>query len=216
MRRASLAAFVLLTAAPALAQTTPASSQAPTSATASNPQTVTMTGCIAGGSAAQTYTLMNPIVVPNSAAASSVGTAPAPPGAQPPTVASATPTPPVVPPATPPATSPTVPPTTSPVPPLTAGTAGTATAGTAGTAGTVTPGAAVPGTTAAAGTASAGVNGYRLSGSDLTPWAGQRVEIVGTLMPGNPRGPAAAGASVSLPEFRVQSVRPVTGDCPKQ
>ena len=60
------------------------------------------------------------------------------------------------------------------------------------------------------------MNGYRLSGSDMTAWSGQRVEIVGTLVPGNPSASAGVGTAASVPEFRVQTVRPVTGDCPKQ
>ena len=81
--------------------------------------------------------------------------------------------------------------------------------------------------------------GYRLSGSDLKPYAGKRVEIVGGLVP-SPNAAATAGAAssgvvpqtgvsgtmnsttrsatapnaVTLPEFRIESVKPIAGPCP--
>jgi len=57
------------------------------------------------------------------------------------------------------------------------------------------------------------MNGYRLSGSDMQPWAGQRVEIVGSMVTANPGVSAGAGATTAMPEFRVQSVRPIGGSC---
>jgi len=109
-----------------------------------------------------------------------------------------------------------------------AGTAGTAgTAGVTGATGAATPtGAAgsMPPTTGVTGTAPAGssassASGYRLSGADMTGFVGQRVQLVGSLVP------AATGASSStpgmpattpLPEFRVVSVQPISGNCPPQ
>jgi hypothetical protein len=65
-----------------------------------------------------------------------------------------------------------------------------------------------------------GRSGYRLSGTDMTSWAGQRVQVVGTFSPSAamPAGSTAVGQSgaPSAPplEFRVQSVQPVLGPCP--
>ena len=100
-----------------------------------------------------------------------------------------------------------------------AGTAGTA--GAVGTSGTVVAG------TAPAGSSSSSASGYRLSGTDMSAWMGRRVQIVGSLVPAAPGGaPTSASAigathigpdgSLVLPEFRVVSVSPVTGDCPQR
>jgi hypothetical protein len=65
------------------------------------------------------------------------------------------------------------------------------------------------------------MHGYRLSGTDMTSWSGQRVQIVGSVIPAATES-AAGSASASgttgstLPEFRVTSVTPVTGGCPQQ
>ncbi len=127
--------------------------------------------------------------------------------------------------------------------------AGTGTAGATGTAGTGTAGAGAAGTTGSvtgtAGTppvgagatgtmatgspqtgmptpssATAGTNaGYRLSGADMSPFAGQRVQIVGTFAPAatgsSTVGAAGAAGSTtsSVPEFRIISVQPMTGNC---
>ncbi|HZR22807.1 MAG TPA: hypothetical protein VFA59_04410 [Vicinamibacterales bacterium] len=64
------------------------------------------------------------------------------------------------------------------------------------------------------------MNGYRLSGNDMTSWSGQRVQIVGVVVPAatGTNASATAGSAgatgQTLPEFRVQSVQPVTGSCP--
>lgn len=66
-------------------------------------------------------------------------------------------------------------------------------------------------------------DGYRLSGTDMSSWAGRRVQIVGVVVPAT-TGPAAksgVGGSGSttgqtLPEFRVQTVQPITGSCPEK
>jgi hypothetical protein len=60
-----------------------------------------------------------------------------------------------------------------------------------------------------------------LSGADMQPWAGQRVQVMGTF---SPSAATAAGTTTtggsgapSAPplEFRVQSVQPTSGPCPK-
>jgi hypothetical protein len=64
------------------------------------------------------------------------------------------------------------------------------------------------------------MNGYRLSGTDMTSWSGQRVQIVGVVIPSPSGSSTASGASgATLPEFRVTSVTPATGGsggCPQQ
>jgi hypothetical protein len=61
------------------------------------------------------------------------------------------------------------------------------------------------------------MNGYRLSGTDMTSWSGQRVQIVGVVVPAAAGSPTATGAT--LPEFRVTSVTPASGasgGCPQR
>jgi hypothetical protein len=81
-----------------------------------------------------------------------------------------------------------------------------------------TPGAqgATPMTGATGATGGAGINGYRLSGTDMASWAGQRVQIVGTVIPTTPGASTGAAGSTPMPEFRVQSVQPVAGPCPQR
>jgi len=212
MKGSLVGACILLSAAPLFAQTSSTGAQPPTTPGAT-PQSITMSGCVAGqGSDAQPYILNNPVVVPSSAAApGAVGSTASAAGVQPPTVA--------LPP--PPAVSPTLPPAATPTPPSTVGSSGSAAAGTVGTAGT--PGAAgsasagaaasaSPGTVASGGSAAA-ISGYRLSGSDMQPWTGQRVEIVGSVVTKNAGVASGAGVSPAMPELRVQSVRAIGGPC---
>jgi len=52
--------------------------------------------------------------------------------------------------------------------------------------------------------------GLRLTGAELSTFAGQRVQVVGTFVP-------AAGAqsgTASTQEFRVMSIMPLAGACP--
>jgi hypothetical protein len=145
---------------------------------------------------------------PASAAAVPPATAPAPPRstAAPPQSAAAPVASPaqVVPPASP----------AQVVPP-----AGSAAVGTTGTApGVVTRSAGV----VTGGTpATVATGGYRLSGTDMTSWAGQRVQVVGTFSPSAamPAGSTAVGqpgAPAAPPlELRVQSVQPILGPCSK-
>lgn len=78
----------------------------------------------------------------------------------------------------------------------------------------------MPPTGAAGAGASTAATGYRLSGVDMSQWAGRRVQIVGTLTPASAGANAAASPAgtagapgTSLPEFRVQTIRPATGNC---
>ena len=59
--------------------------------------------------------------------------------------------------------------------------------------------------TAPAGSSASGVTGYRLTGADLKPWIGRRVQLVGRVVP-----------SASPQEFRVAAVQATTGSCPKR
>ena len=103
-----------------------------------------------------------------------------------------------------------------------AGAAGTGATGGVGTAGATgatrtptTPGAVAP----AADMTSAGssaMSGYRLSGTDMGSWAGQRVQIVGTVIPAGPGAASATPGTVPAPELRVQSVQSIAGPCPQQ
>ena len=230
----TLGSFVLFCAASASAQTTGTATSSGMQTTKSPAaQTITMTGCVGSMSGSSGgYMLSNPMVVPSSTPstnASTTGTTPTTP------MTSPTVTPP---PAT--ATQPTgtagtagttgtrIPGTTGSATGTTGapGTVGT-TAGTVGTTGTAsTAGTAsttsTPGTAGALGTpgtsGTSGLNGYRLSGTDMTSWSGQRVQIVGTVAPSangtsTTSRPTASGST--MPEFRVQSVTPVTGSCPR-
>jgi len=156
MKGSLVGACILLSAAPLFAQTSSTGAQPPTTPGAT-PQSITMSGCVAGqGSDAQPYILNNPVVVPSSAAA---------PGAV---------------------------------------------GSTASAAGV--PASASPGTVASGGSAAA-ISGYRLSGSDMQPWTGQRVEIVGSVVTKNAGVASGAGVSPPMPELRVQSVRAIGGPC---
>jgi hypothetical protein len=72
--------------------------------------------------------------------------------------------------------------------------------------------------TAPAGSSASTASGYRLSGADMTSWVGQRVQIVGSVVPATAGAgaPTAGAANPGLQEFRVLSVQPMTGDCPRQ
>jgi hypothetical protein len=65
------------------------------------------------------------------------------------------------------------------------------------------------------------MNGYRLTGTNMGSWAGQRVQIVGVIIPAatGPSGSTGAngtpGTGQMLTEFRVQSVQPIDGTCPQ-
>ncbi|PYR12042.1 MAG: hypothetical protein DMG00_09600 [Acidobacteria bacterium] len=231
-----LSGIALLSAAFVSAQTASARQQAsPSSRNA--PQTVTLTGCVGSVSG---FMLSNPLVVPpaGATATAQAGTpASTPPYATQPNAGSAVGTAGTA--STGVGTAGTASTgvgAASTASPGTAGTTGvgsnpasatgtpSSAAGTAGTAGSVataTPGAVAQGATATGAGTTAAMNGYRLSGADMSSWSGQRVQIVGTVVPGQASAAAAptnatnAGAAVPMPEFRVQSVQPVDGPCPK-
>ncbi|PYQ89760.1 MAG: hypothetical protein DMG03_01630 [Acidobacteria bacterium] len=235
-----LSGIALLSAAFVSAQTASARQQAsPSSRNA--PQTVTLTGCVGSVSGPQGgFMLSNPLVVPpaGATATAQAGTpASTPPYATQPNAGSAVGTAGTA--STGVGTAGTASTgvgAASTASPGTAGTTGvgsnpasatgtpSSAAGTAGTAGSVataTPGAVAQGATASGAGTTAAMNGYRLSGADMSSWSGQRVQIVGTVVPGQASAAAAptnatnAGAAVPMPEFRVQSVQPVDGPCPK-
>jgi hypothetical protein len=197
MKTVVLCGITLLAVAPAFAQTSAPVKTDPAS------KTVTLTGCVGGGVDAAPITLSQAMVVPTTT--------------QPDQTASPVPSP-----ASPPVTQPpdpTLPPSGAAVTPSPIGTSGTKTpaSSTAGTTGVMTG-------TAPAGSSGSSITGYRLSGTDMQPWLGRRVQLQGTFTPAaaSPAGSTATtaavtGGMVTPPplEFRVQSVQPVTGTCPK-
>jgi len=235
MKTIVLCGISLLTVAPAFAQV-----GAPPAAGSAN-KTVTLTGCVGSSADSSGFMLANAMVLPGTAqpgqtdgTASPVAPTVNPPATQatapastptgtPPPASTAAATPPASPAQVPPpASAAAVPPAASPA--QTAGTAsaaGTAAIGTSGTTPTSVTGTTGGVTGGATGSAASGVGGYRLSGTDMTPWSGQRVRVVGTFSPSTataagttPTGGSGAPAVPPL-EFRVQSVQPVSGTCPK-
>jgi hypothetical protein len=162
------------------------------------PRTVAITGCVARGDKNDPITLRGAMVMPfgsPSIAPEPISAAepPATVSPDPSSVSAAATQPPRV---TPPATR------ASQIP------------GAVGTAGTIEG-------TAPAGSSASSVDGYRLSGVDMTPWIGRRVQVLGTVRPAAPLTPPVAVetservALAAIPEFHVLSVQPVTGPCPK-
>jgi hypothetical protein len=198
MKTVVLCGITLLAAATASAQTS-------ASAAADQPtNTVTLTGCVGGGSESKPITLSNALIVPGT-----------PQPGQPDETSSPVP-PPVSSTGTQPA-SPAMPlPTAAPSPattPSPVGTSGTKTASTpVGTSGIVAG-------TAPAGSSGSTLTGYRLSGADMQPWIGKRVQVIGTFVPAAPQSPAPSvtGATAAPPllEFKVRTVQPSSGPCPK-
>jgi hypothetical protein len=191
MKTTVLCGIAFVCSSAAFAQTSPAS-------VSEAPKTITLTGCVGGGTNDQPITLANAMVIPSSEQAGLPTPAPSP----------------VPNPVSDPATQ----------PPPTVGTSGTvATSGTSGaiatpsavgTSGTITG-------TAPAGSSTSSISGYRLSGTDMSSWLGRRVQIVGTVVPAardaSTVSPGAArigpDGSPVMPEFRVVSVQPITGSC---
>jgi hypothetical protein len=223
MKASVLCGITLLTVAPAFAQTS-----APGAADPAN-KTVTLTGCVGSSAESSGFTLANAMVIPGTA---QPGQPDQTPSSLPPTETSAaTQATAVTPPSTPTASPAQVPPAASPAqvpPPASPAQAGATTAAgtaaTAGTSGTTPPN--VTGTTGvvaggSTGNTTSGLGGYRLSGTDMKPWAGQRVQVMGTFIPSSATAAGTtttgrSGAPAAPPlEFRVQSVQPVSGPCPK-
>jgi len=197
MKAVALFGISLLTVAPAFAQTS-----APASADPAN-RTVTLTGCVGGGSNSAPITLSQAMVIP---------TTPQPDQTSSPVPSSASS------PVTQPPDATLPPPGAAAVTPAPTGTSGTSmpAPSTAGTTGVMTG-------TAPAGSSGSSITGYRLSGADMRPWLGKRVQLLGTFAPaaaapaGSTTAPAVTGGANAPPalEFRVQAVQPVTGPCSK-
>lgn len=155
---------------------------------------ITLTGCVGGGAASKPITLSQAMIVPGTSQPGQIDQTPSPI----PAPVSSEPTERAVP-----------PPTPSPV-----GTSGTKIPGSApaGTSGVVTG-------TAPAGSSGSSLTGYRLSGADMQPWIGRRVQVIGTFVPAAPPAvaPTVTGAASAPPilEFQVQTVQPASGSCPK-
>ena len=199
MKTVVLCSITLLAAATASAQTSaPPAADQPAN-------TVTLTGCVGGGSASKPIMLSNALMVPGTPQPGQPDETPLP---VPPPVSSA---------ATQPA-APTAPPSTATPAPATPPSP-------VGTSGTKTPSSTPVGTsgivagTAPAGSSGSTLTGYRLSGADMQPWIGKRVQVIGTFVPAAPLSPApsvtGAAAAPPLLEFKVQTVTAASGPCPR-
>jgi hypothetical protein len=199
MKIAVLCGLTLLVVGPALAQTSlPPQADQPD-------KTVTVTGCVGGGSDSKPITLSQALIIPTTPQPGQADRKPSPVPAS----VSSTATEPV---------DPTLPPAgaaavVAPSPTGTSGTKSSAT-GTDGTTGVVTG-------TAPAGSSASSVTGYRLSGADMQPWIGKRVQLIGTFAPAAAAAaapaPGTTNVTASTPptlEFKVQSIQPATGSCP--
>jgi hypothetical protein len=212
MKIPGLVGVAMMWTAAAFAQTgAPASTQPPASPAGSMmTPTISVTGCVAGGSKSEPITLTHAMVQPFNA--QPTGTEPTKPDLSvsplpDPTAVSAAATQPQ--PQTPPQSA------AATAVPSAAGTAGSSGApGAVGTSGVIAG-------TAPAGSSASSVDGYRLSGVDMTSWIGRRVQVMGTLVPPTPRQQPVAvftsdqAAAAPMHEIRVLSVQPVTGPCPK-
>lgn len=203
MKTVVLCGITLLAAATASAQTT-----APAAAANQPANMVTLTGCVGGGSESRPITLSNALIVPGTPQPGQPDATSSP---VPPPV-SATGTQPSDPTAPPPSAAPVMPaPATMPSPIGTSGSKTTAST-PVGTSGIVTG-------TAPAGSSGSTLTGYRLSGADMQPWIGKRVQVIGTFVPAAPMSPApsvtGAAAAPPLLEFKVQTVAAASGPCPR-
>ena len=207
-----LVGLAMVCTAAAFAQTgAPGSTQPPASPAGSMmAPTISVTGCVAGGSNAEPVTLTHAMVLPFTAQAA--GTEPTRPDLSvsplpDPTAVSAAATQPQTP-------TPTQSPAASAVPGAVRAAGSSGAPGAVGTSGVIAG-------TAPAGSSASSVDGYRLSGVDMTSWIGRRVQIMGTLAPTTAtQQPVAVftsdqAAAAPMREIRVLSVQPVTGSCPK-
>lgn len=216
MKLQILTGLACFCASAALGQTPTSNPPAPgTAAPGQTVQTLTLTGCVGGGNNSSPFTLADAMVIPTTQA-------PAAPAVASPAIPPATPAVPPTAAAAPPATPAAVPPTTpAAVPPATPAAVPPSAVGTSGTAASGTPSSPTPGTPGAVGTAGSvapaapGMNGYALSGIDMSGWTGRRVQIVGRVVPPG-SGAAAGSATPGLTGFRVQSVIPTDGNCPQR
>ena len=198
MKMVVLCGLTLIAAAPAFAQT-------------SSQKTVTLTGCVGGGAESKPLTLTNPMIMPGTAQPGQIDQTPSP---IPPTVSSTAPEPPAS------AIQPTSTTAAAAAPMAPAAPSPVGTSGTRRTAsGAVATSGVVAGTAPDASSPSI-ISGYRLSGADMTPWIGQRVQILGTFVPAarSAAAPATVTGAASTPpvlEFKVQTVQPMSGPCPR-
>ena len=198
-----LCSFVVLGAAAAFAQSNTPQATPPMSNEAAG--TITVTGCVARADKTELATLTHAMVVasgsPTVAPGQVAGTDWFKPPLVVPTHASA---------------NATQQQTTQP----NANSPATTRSGVAGAVGTSGTTGLIIGT-APAGSSASSVDGYRLSGVDMTAWIGHRVQLIGVVIPGAPRTQADAGERgegidfAVAPEFRVVGVQPATGPCPK-
>src|SRR5262245_40078514 len=235
MKITSVLVGLTLSALPAAAQT-PAAAM-PQGYGSAQPQTMTLSGCVSSiNNSPNAFALSNAAIVPTSAQPGTATNVPAPtpvgtPATQPPAVAvpPTAPVPPATPPVTTPATPPVSPPARPPVnPPATPPPNVAAPPPNPATSGVTTAPPATAGINAAppttgintASQAAANTAGYRLSGLNFGSFSGQRVQVVGVIVPAAAPAGGAVGTSgttgQTLPEFRVQSVQPIGGDCPQQ
>jgi hypothetical protein len=169
MKTAWLCSAIVLSAVAGFAQT-------PGPVASNAPKMISVTGCVANGTKADTVTLTHAMVLPFGSPTS----APEPLSAAEPS-APAQPEPPS---------------RTSAIP------------GAVGTSGTISG-------TAPAGSSASTIDGYHLSGMDMTAWIGGRVQVVGTLEPPKEAVALETGKPRPTPTLRVMSVQPVTGSCTK-
>jgi len=158
-------------------------------------KTISVTGCVASGSKSEPVTLTHAMVLPFGSPA----VAPEPISAAEPAAVSTEPSQVSATPTQPQSPKPPQPPSrTSAIP------------GAVGTSGTIAG-------TAPAGSSASSMDGYRLSGVDMTTWIGRRVQIVGTVEPAKEAVALNADkpATPPTPTLRVMSVQPVTGPCTK-
>jgi hypothetical protein len=184
-----LCSMIVMAAATASAQT-----NSPVASDAS--KTISVTGCVASGSKSDAVTLTHAMVLPFGSPA----VAPEP-------ISAAEPVAPVSPEPSQVSAAPTQPQSlTQPVPPSRT----SAIPGAVGTSGTIAG-------TAPAGSSASSMDGYHLSGVDMTTWIGRRVQIVGTVEPAKEAVALDADrpARPPTPTLRVMSVQPVTGRCVK-
>ena len=185
-----LSSVIVIAAATTSAQT----NTSPVASDAS--KAISVTGCVASGSKSEPVTLTHAMVLPFGS-----------PAVTPEPISAAEPVAPVSPEPSQVSAAPTQPQSPAqPAPPSRT----SAIPGAVGTSGTIAG-------TAPVGSSASTLDGYRLSGVDMTAWIGRRVQIVGTVEPAKEAVAldAAKPAVPPMPTLRVMSVQPVTGSCVK-
>src|SRR5262245_27517245 len=203
MKHPWLCSFVVFGAAAAFGQSNTPQATPPMSNESAG--TITVTGCVARADKTELVTLTHAMVLPSGS-----------PTVAPPVVSAELFKPPRVNPAHLSANA-TQQQTTQPdaKPPATARSGVAGAVGTSGTTGLIVG-------TAPSGSSASSVDGYRLSGVDMTAWIGHRVQLIGFVIPAAPRTQSDAverGEGIdfgAVPVFRVVGVQPATGPCPKR